>query len=326
MHLPVSRNEIIEYIGQDWSRVKELMKSSLHTDVSLLDSTNDSIIGNSGKLLRPMITLLMARACGSSTDDTLRYAAGVELLHNATLMHDDVADESSERRGKPTVASLLGPSAAVLVGDFWLARAVERVISSHHHDRVVKYFSKTLTDLSEGEMLQLEKASSADTDEEAYFRIIYCKTAALFEVAAMAAADSVMAPDALFDAARAYGLNMGLAFQIKDDILDYMGTQDLGKPVGIDLKEQKITLPLLGALKDSPREAEIRSMIRDIHSHPEYCSLVRDFVLERGGIEYAKRRLDEFIARAVSALDEFPESRARLFLKELVEFNAFREV
>lgn len=302
------------------------MKDSLHSDVLLLQSINDTVLSNSGKLLRPMITLLVARACGAVTEDSICYAAAVELLHNATLMHDDVTDESTERRGRPTVMSLLGPSAAVLVGDFWLARAVELVISSKHHERVVRFFSKTLTDLSEGEMLQLEKASSADTTEDDYFRIIYCKTASLFEASAVAAADSVNASDELFEAARNYGRYMGLAFQIKDDILDYAGTADLGKPVGIDLKEQKITLPLLGALEGSADGDDVRKKVRDIHRHPEYYDEVRDFVWTHGGIEYASRRLDEFIAKAISALDAFPEGQAKEYLKQLAEFNAFRQV
>ncbi|MCQ2172522.1 MAG: polyprenyl synthetase family protein [Bacteroidales bacterium] len=322
----MSVSEILKILGPEWEKMRALMRDSLHTDVDLLKDTNEDILNNSGKLLRPMILLLTAKACGEITEDTVRFAAAIELLHNATLMHDDVADESAERRGRPTVVSLLGPSAAVLVGDFWLARAVELVIGSNRHSRVASLLSKTLTDLSEGEMLQLEKASSADTDEQAYYRIIYCKTASLFEAAAAAAADSVGASDELFEAACKFGRYMGIAFQIKDDILDYAGTEELGKPVGIDLKEQKITLPLLGALRNSPREEEIRGMIRDIHSKPENCGKVRDFVWEENGVDYAAARLDEFIGKAVSALDMFPESIAKDYLIEIAQFNAFRKV
>lgn len=322
----MSVSEILKILGPEWEKMRALMRDSLHTDVDLLKDTNEDILNNSGKLLRPMILLLTAKACGEITEDTVRFAAAIELLHNATLMHDDVADESAERRGRPTVVSLLGPSAAVLVGDFWLARAVELVIGSNRHSRVASLLSKTLSDLSEGEMLQLEKASSADTDEQTYYRIIYCKTASLFEAAAAAAADSVGASDELFEAACKFGRYMGIAFQIKDDILDYTGTEELGKPVGIDLKEQKITLPLLGALRNSPREEEIRGMIRDIHSKPENCGKVRDFVWEENGVDYAAARLDEFIGKAVSALDMFPESIAKDYLIEIAQFNAFRKV
>ena len=294
--------------------------------MSLLEETNEKILSHGGKLLRPMLSLLVSRALGTPNDDSIRYAAGAELLHNATLMHDDVADESSERRGMPTVSAMLGPSAAVLVGDFWLARAVELVIGSNSHERVIPYFSKTLTDLAEGEMLQLEKASTADTDEQVYYRIIYCKTASLFVASVVSAADSVNAPQPLFDAARSYAEALGVAFQIKDDILDYAGTQHLGKPVGVDLKEKKITLPLLGAMKRSEREQEIRDMVREIDSHPENVDAIRRFVEENDGIGYASARLDEYIRKAEAALESFPESRARQFLVDIARYNAFRTV
>ena len=322
----MGRQEIISYLGEDWNRVTALMQGSLHTDVALLKRINGTIMENSGKMLRPMISLLVARALGEVNDDSIRYAAGAELLHNATLMHDDVADNSPERRGRPTVSSMLGPDAAVLIGDFWLARAVEVVIGSAHRESVVNFFSKTLSDLSEGEILQLEKTFEADTSEEDYFRIIYCKTASLFEATSAAAAESVSAPEECSRAAKEFGRLMGMAFQIKDDILDYAGTDELGKPLGIDLLEQKITLPLLGALKDSPEEARIRGLVREIHSDPANLETVRRFVWDNGGIDYASRRLDEFIEKAVSALDAFPDTTAKKYLEEIVRFNSFRQV
>lgn len=322
------QKEILEYLGSDWDRVQNLIHEALYSDIGLLNTTNDNLLSHSGKMLRPVLTLLMARAVGGNANESsCRYAAATELLHNATLLHDDVADESLERRGVPTVNALLGPGAAVLVGDFWLAKAVDMVLASKEHlDKVVNLFSKTLVDLAEGEMLQLEKASSADTREDDYFRIISCKTASLFEAACESAAVSVDAPDEYRQAARAYAHAAGVAFQIKDDILDYAGGAQLGKPLGIDLKEQKITLPLLCAMQDSPREAEIRAMIRDIHDHPEYCDIVREFVAERGGVEKAAARLDDFIGQAEHSLDVLPASQARAFLVELVRFNAFRNV
>ena len=322
------QKEILEYLGADWDRVQNLIHGALYSDIDLLNTTNDNLLSHSGKMLRPVLTLLMAKAVGGNANEcSCRYAAATELLHNATLLHDDVADESLERRGVPTVNATLGANAAVLVGDFWLARAVEMVLASKDdHDNVVNLFSKTLVDLAEGEMLQLEKASSADTQEKDYFRIIGCKTASLFEAACESAAVSVNAPDEYRQAARAYAHAAGVAFQIKDDILDYAGNAQLGKPLGIDLKEQKITLPLLCAMQDSPREAEIRGMIRDIHDHPEYCDEVRAFVEERGGVEMAAARLDGFIEQAARSLDVLPDSKARTFLVELVRFNAFRNV
>jgi len=306
--------------------MRALMKEALFSDVSLLESTNESILNHSGKMLRPMITLLIARALGEINDETIRYATAVELLHNATLLHDDVADESAERRGQPTVSSILGPSSAVLIGDFWLARSVELVVKSSCYDKVVCLMSKTLTDLAEGEMLQLEKASSADTEEEDYYRIIFCKTASLFETAAACAAESVKASEEMFKAACDFGRNLGMAFQIKDDILDYTGTEQLGKPVGSDLKEKKITLPLLGVLQKSERNDEIREMVRTIETIPDGCARISEIVREEGGIEYASGRLKEYIGKAVSALEKFPEGDVKNFLKEIVEYNEIRAV
>ena len=322
----MSRQDIIEYLGEDWDRVLALIRDRLHSDVGLLEETNSRILSNAGKLLRPMIALLIARAIGDPNEDSIRCAAAAELLHNATLIHDDVADESAERRGRPTLSALLGPGPAVLVGDYWLARSVGLIIDTEHRDQMVRAFAKTLTDLAEGEMLQLEKAASCDTREEDYLRIIHCKTASLFLAAAEAAALSVDADPAQLEAACAYGGALGIAFQIKDDILDYAGTETLGKPVGVDLKEQKITLPLLEALAGSPREAEIRALVQDIPSHPEHCEEIRRFVKERGGVEKASDRLSEWVERAVRALDAFPNGPARDFLTAIARFNNFRQV
>ena len=322
----MSRQDIISYLGSDWDRVQALIRRQLHSDVALLEQTNAQLLANAGKMLRPMVSLLIARAIGTPTRDSICYAAASELLHNATLFHDDVADGSAERRGQPTVSALLGASSAVLIGDYWLARAVDLVVDTQHRDAVVRKFAKTLTDLAEGEMLQLEKAASCDTTEADYLRIIHCKTASLFCAATETAAVSVDADAEQTAAALAYGSALGVAFQIKDDILDYAGTDSLGKPVGQDLLEQKITLPLLGALQDSPREAEIRALVRDIPSHPENCGMIRRFVAERDGVGFAARRLSEWVERAVRALDAFPESPARTYLAAIARFNEWREV
>ena len=188
---------IREYLGRDWTAVQERISSSLRSDIPLLNTTNDSILSNSGKQMRPALSLLIARACscgGNVSEATVRYAAASELLHNATLLHDDVADDSDQRRGVPTIMSLMGPSVSVLVGDYWLVKAMELILGPSESDhRVIKIFSKTLSDLAEGEMLQLQKAQKGDTDENDYLRIIYNKTASLFEAACVSAAISVEA-------------------------------------------------------------------------------------------------------------------------------------
>ena len=164
-----------EHIGADWIAVTERIASTLQSDIELLNSTNESILSHSGKQLRPLLAVLFARACASGTisEATVRYAASAELLHNATLLHDDVADDSDQRRGVPTIRSLMGPSVSVLVGDYWLVKAMELILGDGDSDtRVIRIFSKTLSDLAEGEMLQLQKAQSGDTDETDYLKII----------------------------------------------------------------------------------------------------------------------------------------------------------
>lgn len=320
---------IQEYLGADWLAVKQRMNSALKSDIDLLDSTNESILSHSGKQLRPMLTLLMAKTCsgGEVTPATINYAAASELLHNATLLHDDVADGSEKRRGVPTIMSLMGPSVSVLVGDYWLVKAMELILEvSDDSPGVLKIFSKTLSDLAEGEMLQLQKAQQGDTDVNDYLRIIYSKTASLFEAACVSAAISVGASETMFKAAVDYARALGIAFQIKDDILDYVGTDAVGKPLGADILEQKITMPLLGALAgvDEQKAAEVRKMVYDIHEHPEYRDEIVRFVKENGGVEYAVSRLNDYVEMAVEALNAFPDSIARNSLIELAHFTAER--
>lgn len=322
----MTREGVIELLGSSWTDMLAILNDGLKSDVELLNKLNNGILSHSGKLMRPMMSLLISKALGTPNHDSIRYAAACEMLHNATLIHDDVADECEQRRGNPTISAILGPSAAVLVGDFWLARTVNMVMSAENNPRVVKYFCNTLGALAEGEMLQMEKAESADTQEEDYYKIIKGKTASLFEASGASAAESVGASEELCEAAREYALCFGIAFQIKDDILDYAGTSQLGKPLGVDLKEQKITLPLLGALKGAENESEIREMVRNITDHPEYVDIIRAFVEERGGIKYATEQLDAYIARAKSALAIFPESEAKNFLMQIADFNVFRQV
>ena len=224
--------------------------------------------------------------------------------------------------------SLLGGPASVLIGDFWLVKAVENILSAEENsEEVIRIIAKTLSDLAEGEMLQLQKASSGDTDEDDYYRIIYYKTASLFEAAGVSAAISARAPEWMIEAARKYSVNLGIAFQIKDDILDYCGDARMGKPVGVDLEEQKITLPLLGALKsaDEKDAAAVRNKVVNISDHPEYKDEVRKFVFSHRGESYAAARLDEYVSEAVGALAVFPESKEKDYLAKIAAFTAIRE-
>lgn len=320
----MSRDEIISFLGADWTRYLECTRGALRSDVALLQEINANILAHSGKMLRPMLTLLSARACGEVGTDTLGYAAAVELLHNATLLHDDVADRSEERRGAPTVMSLIGASPAVLVGDFWLSRAVDLVIGTRHSSWAVEAFARTLTDLAEGEMLQQQKAAACDTTQEDYRRIIYGKTASLFRLSCLAGARSADAAPEVEAALGAYGEAVGMAFQIKDDIFDYEGGE-IGKPAGQDLTERKITAPLLELLDEDPRAGEIRARLRAVPGHPEHCAEIRRYVLEQGGTVRAARRLDAYIDQAVAALSVLSPSPARDFLAETARYIGYRK-
>lgn len=317
-----------EYLGSDWTSVQERIDHSLKSDIALLNATNSSILSNAGKQMRPLLALLVARTCSGAgiTEATVRYAAASELLHNATLLHDDVADNSAQRRGVPTIMSLMGPSVSVLVGDYWLVKAMELILGTSDGDHlVIKIFSKTLSDLAEGEMLQLQKAQNCDTCQEDYLRIIYNKTASLFEAACVSAAISVNASEEFVQAAKDYAVALGLAFQIKDDILDYAGTESVGKPLGVDILEQKMTMPLLGAYVNAPsEEGRIRALVKDIVDHPEHRDEIVAFVKNNGGLEYAVEQLDGYVAQAVRALSVFPMSRERELLEKLAYFTAKR--
>ncbi len=302
------------------------LKSALKSDVELLEKINDTIFASSGKQLRPILSLMAARACTPGeglTIESYNYAAAAELLHNATLLHDDVADDSDKRRGKPTVYALFGSAASVLIGDFWLVKAMDLILGVEaENKKVLRLFSKTLSDLAEGEMLQLQKADTSDTTEADYLKIIYSKTASLFEASIVSGAYSVEAPEDYVEALRRYAISLGIAFQIKDDIFDYSTTRDVGKPLGVDILERKITMPLLGALEnDKSRESEIRTKISRIaEDNLDLRDEIVAFVRNNGGQEYAKLRLEDYITDAVEALSVLPESKEKSYLLSLAEY------
>lgn len=320
----MSLNEIRQFLKPLMERVETRIDASLRSDITLLDATNRSLRENGGKLLRPMLGLLVGGACGTVNEDTVRYAAATELLHNSTLLHDDVVDGATERRGLPTVATLLNGPAAVLIGDFWLVRCMQTILDADRYsERVLRIYAKTLAHLAEGELLQMQKASSGDTTEADYLRIIFSKTASLFEASAVAAAISVGASEEVREAVGDFARNLGLAFQIKDDIFDYDSlSAEVGKPVGIDLQEQKITQPLLCALEtvSEAEAAAVRKKVVRILDHPELSTEIRDFVLSHDGVSLAYRKLDEHIGRAISCLDVLPDSREKGYLIELARY------
>lgn len=322
-------SSIKEYLQDDLKRVNSVMTNSLLSDVGLLGKTNQMLLSHCGKQLRPVLSLLAAKACsgGFLTEDTIHYAAASEMLHNATLLHDDVVDASYQRRGNPTVMALLGGRASVLLGDYWLVKAMDNILrNDNSSSQVIRLFSKTLSDLAEGELLQMQKAESGDTSEPDYYRIIYSKTASLFEATTISASISVGASVEKRKAMKNFSRSLGIAFQIKDDILDYDGGDVIGKPVGLDLHERKITLPLLGALSMvSPEEANIvRKKVCEVTEHPEYRSEIVDFVHRNKGIDYARARLQEYVDNAKIFLRPLGKSVYVDMLSALADFVSER--
>ncbi|MBR6864487.1 MAG: polyprenyl synthetase family protein [Bacteroidales bacterium] len=316
-------SQIKAFLAGPLEEVSALLEASLKSDIALLDATNLSLLSQGGKRIRPCLTLLAAGACGGVVSDSVRFAAASELIHNATLLHDDVVDGAATRRGKPTVMALLSSPASVLIGDFWLVKAIRCLLEADRYsERAIRLFAKTLSDLAEGEMLQLQKASACDTTREDYIRIIYSKTASLFEASVLSGALSADAPEEWTAALAGYARNLGIAFQIQDDILDYAGGEDLGKPVGIDLREQKITLPLLCALDSVSEEAAsaVRAKVGRISDEPELAADVQRFVREHDGVDKARAEMGNYIDEAVFCLEELPQTEEKSYLANLARF------
>lgn len=318
--------EVQQFLGKAWTDFQRCFAESLESDIPLLDKANQYLLGHGGKKLRPLFTLLIAKALrGDCNERVVRCAAASELLHTATLLHDDVADNSPTRRGVPTMMTVYSPTTAVLLGDYWLSKAMDLIID-HPDKRVLHIFSKCLADLAGGEMLQLEKAEKADTTEDDYRRIIYCKTTSLFEACMVSAACSVEASDEEIEQCRIYARHIGQAFQMRDDMLDYSPELSIGKPTGQDILEKKITLPLFGLFAKAPRSVvrEVRRRMKEPDS--ELVSDVFAWVREYDAMSFARERLDAEIRQAVEALAAFPASQSRDYLEKMAGMIAIRTV
>ncbi|MBP5210347.1 MAG: polyprenyl synthetase family protein [Bacteroidales bacterium] len=306
--------DIVKYLGSDWNRYKEVFVESLSSRVPLLDSINRYLLESLGKQLRPMLCLLSAHICSGKVNDlTCSCAAASELLHTATLLHDDVVDDSKIRRGRPTVGAMVSSTASVLVGDFWLSIAMKNIVDVGNMD-IIREYRTCLEELSKGELFQMEKSFYLDTTEEDYYKIISYKTASLFHAAMLSGAYSVDASKEQIDAVGEYAIHLGLAFQIRDDILDYSPQMKTGKPSGQDITEGKITLPLLGALRNQQQKSSRKLMADFKHGRRRR---VLKTVTEAGGLKYAQDALEEESRKAISALSVFEDSQAKEFLTKL---------
>ena len=292
-------------ITEELNHFIDLFNTSLEHQDGLLSQVLMFIKQRSGKRMRPMLMLLIAKAFGCVSEVTQHAAIGLELLHTASLVHDDVVDESGERRGQASVNAFYDNKVAVLVGDYILSTALLHV-SYTSSDRIVSGLAELGRTLSDGEILQLENISNQTISEEAYYEVIKRKTAALFEACTEIGALSVGASKDDVEQARLFGLHLGMAFQIRDDIFDYYESNDIGKPTGNDMAEGKLTLPVIHAVlsADNGRMKDLALKVRKGEVTPEEVAQLVAFTKENGGIEYAEAKMREFKNKAIGFIEE----------------------
>jgi octaprenyl-diphosphate synthase len=302
-----------------------LFKDAVKSNVPLLDRILKYIVRTKGKQLRPMFVLLSAKLCGGINESTYRAASVVELLHTATLVHDDVVDEAGERRGFFSLSALWKNKASVLVGDYLLAKGL--LLSLQNKDfRILEILSDAVRQMSEGELLQLEKARMLNIKEEDYFEIIRNKTASLLASACAAGAFSASQDPELTEKMRLFGEYAGIAFQIKDDLFDY-GTDDVGKPTGNDIREKKLTLPLIFTLKNTTpdKKRRIIYILKNKNKSRKEIDEVIDEVIRCGGIDYATEQMNTYKEKALSMIESFTEGQEKTALTALVKFTTERK-
>lgn len=317
--------EIKKPIAAELETFEAKFKASMQSSVPLLDRITHYIVKRKGKQIRPMFVFLSASLCGGITEATYRGAALVELLHTATLVHDDVVDNSYERRGFFSVNALWKNKIAVLVGDFLLSKGL--LLSINNGDfGLLKIVSDAVKQMSEGELLQIEKARRLDIDESVYYEVIRQKTASLIASCCSCGAASAGADPEIVEKMRLFGEKVGIAFQIKDDLFDF-GTDDVGKPLGNDIKEKKITLPLIYALNKagSSEKRRIINLVKNHNEESDKVSEVIDFVRNSGGLAYAQSRMEAYQEEAFSILNGLPEHNSRNSLQQLVRFTTERK-
>jgi octaprenyl-diphosphate synthase len=322
--MPLRLEDIKAPIAREMQEFEPRFRASMKTRVLLLEKIMSYIVKRKGKQMRPMFVFLSAGTCGGINDSTFRGASLIELLHTATLVHDDVVDEANYRRGFFSVNALWKNKVAVLVGDFLLSRGL--ILSIENNDfHLLKIVTNAVKEMSEGELLQIEKSRRLDINEEVYYDIIRQKTASLIASCCAVGASSSGAPNDVVEKMRAFGEKIGMAFQIKDDLFDY-GEMEIGKPLGIDIREKKMTLPLIYALAQSGwmEKRRIISIVKNESEKPKKVNEVIAYVKQSGGIQYAVQKMNQFHKEALEILQGFPDSAYRNSLKDLVQFTIDR--
>ncbi len=320
----LSINEIKKPIAADIDAFEERFKSSMQSSVPLLDRITHYIVKRKGKQIRPMFVFFSASICGGINESTHRGAALVELLHTATLVHDDVVDNSYQRRGFFSINALWKNKIAVLVGDYLLSKGL--LLSIENNDfELLRIVSEAVRQMSEGELLQIEKVRRMDIGETVYYEVIRQKTASLIASCCACGAASAGADKETIEKMRLFGEKIGIAFQIKDDMFDF-GTDDVGKPLGIDIKEKKVTLPLIYSLNncDTATKKRMINLVKNHNDEAEKIKQIISFVKSSGGLEYAETQMKKYQDEAFEILNTFPKGDSRLGLEQLVRFTTER--
>ncbi len=317
-------NQVNQVIGDELKAFEQKFTESVKSQAPLLDRIMKYIIKRKGKQMRPMFVFLSAKLFGQVNESTYRAAALVELLHTATLVHDDVVDESMERRGFFSINAIWKNKIAVLVGDYLLSKGLLLATGNNDFEHL-HILSEAVKQMSEGELLQIEKARKLDIDEQVYYNIIKSKTASLLASACAVGAFSTSNNKDIADKMRNFGEKVGIAFQIKDDLFDY-GTDKIGKPTGNDIREKKMTLPLIYTLQqaNSSLKRKLIDTVKNKSENKGSIQFVIDSVKKAGGMEYATQAMIKHRDEALSILNSFPDSNEKQALKELVEFTTNR--
>ena len=318
-------NFINDIIGDELKLFEKKFAEAVKTETKSLDTIMKYIIKRKGKQMRPMFVFLSAKLHGEINESTYRAAALVELLHTATLVHDDVVDDSFERRGFFSINALWNKKIAVLVGDYLLSKGLLLATSNNEFSQL-HILSEAVKQMSEGELLQLQKTRKLNLNEDIYFEIIRSKTASLLSSACAAGAYSTSNDDGITDKMKLFGEKAGIAFQIKDDLFDY-GKDDIGKPTGNDIKEKKLTLPLIYTLNkvSVPTKRKLIYIIKNENKDKLKVQFVIETVVETGGIKYASEKMNNYRDEALQILYSFPESPARKALEDLVRYTTDRK-
>ena len=313
-------------VAAEMASFEEFFKSTMSSKIPLLQTIVDYVLRRKGKQLRPTIVFLTAKLNGQVNEGTYVAASMIEMLHTATLIHDDVVDEAYERRGAFSVNALWRSKVAVLLGDYMLARGLQLSVETSSFE-LLRIMSDAVKEMSEGELLQLEKSRKLDITEEVYFDIIRKKTATLMASCAANGAQSVGATPEVVQRMKQYGEYLGIAFQLKDDLFDYEEKNLIGKPTGNDIKEKKMTLPLIYALASSPKSEQrhILKLVREARSNPKNVATVVAFVESKGGLDYTQQKMDEYCQKALSMLGTYPDSEVKAALAALVEYVSVRK-